>query len=197
MPAPNGQRATGVAGLVRPAARVLGALSRSLEATAMAVSVALLGVLLALMNVEIAARYLFNASTLVADEYGGYIYTWIVLLGAVHLLRSDRYLTMTAVVDRLSPRLRNVFGLLGGFIGLAVSAICLDAAWALLKSSYLFGTRSIQPSATPLALPQAILPVGYGLLCLAYAEEIFRRLAGFRPRRADDAPETYGIGEIG
>ena len=60
--------------------------------------------LLALMNVEVFMRYVFSKSTLLADEYGGYFYAWIVLLGAVHLLRSDKYLTVTLLTDRLSPR---------------------------------------------------------------------------------------------
>ena len=74
--------------------------------------------LLALMNVEIFARYLFGKSTLIADEYGGYFYAWIVLLGAVHLLRSDKYLTVTLLTDRLSPRARNAAAIFAGLIGL-------------------------------------------------------------------------------
>ncbi len=183
-------------GLIRVARR-LGTVCRVLEAGAMTLSVILLFVLLIMMNVEVIARYLFNSSTLVADEYGGYVYTWIILLGAIHLLRSDRYLTITSVVDRLSPRLRNIFGVFGALIALSVSAICFYSAWVLTRNSYLFGTRSIQPTATPLVLIQAILPFGFGLLCLAYVEEILRRIAGLRPRRADDEPDTYGVGELG
>jgi hypothetical protein len=33
--------------------------------------------------------------------------------------------------------------------------------------------------------PQLILPVGYALLCLAYVEEILRRVLGLEPRRGD------------
>ena len=38
--------------------------------------------------------------------------------------------------------------------------------------------------------------VGYGLLSLAYIEEILRRVVGLPPRRSDDDPETYGIGDV-
>jgi TRAP-type C4-dicarboxylate transport system permease small subunit len=183
--------------LIRSAARQLGVVSRVLESGAMAVSVVLLLALLLLMNVEVAARYLFNSSTLLADEYSGYLYTWMVLLGAVHLLRSDRYLSMTSIIERMSPRVQNLFGVFGAIISFAVASVCVYTSWALVKNSYLFGTRSIQPTATPLVLVQAVLPLGFGLLCLAYLEEILRRLAGLRPRRAEDDPDTYGIGEIG
>ena len=177
-------------------AALLARASRSLEGAAMKLSVLLLAILLVLMNVEVVGRYLVGYSTLIADEYGGYIYTWIVLLGAVHLLRSDKYLTMT-VLTKQYLRLQTLFGLVSAAVGLAVSVVSLYAAFSLVRNSALFGARSIQPSSTPLVFPQAILPVGYGLLCLAYVEEILRRLLGLPSRRGDDEPETYGAGEVG
>jgi TRAP-type C4-dicarboxylate transport system permease small subunit len=182
--------------ILRRPALLLGSIARALEGLAMKLAVALLLALLLLINVEVAGRYFLGYSTLVADEYGGYAYTWMVLLGVVHLLRSDRYLTMTAVIDRF-PKLQNAFGLIGAAVGLVVAAILLDSTVSLVRTTALFGTRSIQPSASPLIIPQMILPVGYAILCLAYLEEILRRLSGLPPRRSEDEPGTYGVGEIG
>ena len=150
----------------------------------------LLVLLLALINVEVVARYVFDKSTLVADEYGGYLMAWITMLGAVHLLRADRHLTMTLFVDRLSPGARNAAGVVAAILGLAISAILLYATSLLVIASARFGSVSIQPSATPLVWPQLILPIGYALLCVAYAEEIVRRVRGLGPRVYDD-----GIGD--
>lgn len=179
---------------LRTLAGLLGACSQAIEGAAIRLAIVLLILLTILINVEVAGRYLFGYSTLIADEYGGYLYTWIVLLGAVHLLRSDKYLTMTLVIDRF-PRLQNAFGVFAAVVGLAVSAVCLDSTVELVRQSWNFGTRSIQPSATPIVWPQAILPIGFVILCLAYAEDIVRRLAGLPPRRGDDDPDTYGEGE--
>jgi TRAP-type C4-dicarboxylate transport system permease small subunit len=152
----------------------------------------LLVALLILINVEVAARYVFGGSTLVADEYGGYLMAWITMLGAVHLLRADRHLSMTWVVDRLSPPAQNRVGICAALIGLGVSAVLLYSTYLLVAGSARFGTVSIQPSATPLVWPQLILPVGYALLCLAYTEEILRRLLGLSPRRGDEVVEVVG-----
>jgi TRAP-type C4-dicarboxylate transport system permease small subunit len=152
----------------------------------------LLIVLLVLINVEVVARYGFNRSTLVADEYGGYLMGWITMLGAIHLLRADRHLTMTWLVDRMSPRGQNFVGLVAAIIGLGVSMVLCYATAVLVGSSWRFGTTSIQPSATLLIWPQLLLPFGYGLLSVAYIEEILRRLVGLRPRRADNVPEGVG-----
>ena len=154
------------------------------------VAAVLLVLLLVLINVEVVARYLFNGSTLVADEYGGYLMAWITMLGAVHLLRADRHLTMTWLVDRLSPPARNAVAIVAAVIGLAIGMVLTYSTSLLVIGSARFGTLSIQPSATPLVWPQLILPAGYALLCLAYVEEIARRLLGHGPRVHDD-----GVGD--
>lgn len=175
----------------------IGRVLHAIERAVMSLSVAFLVALLVLINVEVFGRYLFNYSTLIADEYGGYLYAWIALLGGVHLLRSDRYLTMTAITNQLSPRSANAVALFGALIGLAICVICLESSINLIRLSYLFGARSAQASATPLFYPQMAMPLGYGLLGLAYVEEIVRRLLGLKPRRAEDDEGTYGVGEIG
>lgn len=175
---------------------ILGRVLHLCEGLALKVSALLMIALLTLMNVEIVMRYVFGKSTLLADEYGGYFYAWIVLLGAVHLLRSDKYLTVTLLTDRLSQRGRNAAAMFAGVIGLAVSLVSLSSTWSIVEQSWMFGTRSMQPSATPLIYPQLAMLIGYGLLSLAYIEEIIRRLFGMPPRRSDDDPETYGVGDI-
>ena len=162
--------------------RVLSGLERLLGRLAGLLLVALL----LLINVEVVARYVFGRSTLIADEYGGYLMAWITMLGAVYLLRADRHLTMTWLVDRMSPRGQNGVGLVSAAIGLGVSVALGYATAVLVISSWRFGTTSIQPSATPLFWPQLLLPLGYALLCVAYVEEILRRLIGRKPRRTDD-----------
>lgn len=166
------------------------------EGLALKLSAFLMLALLVLMNVEIFARYLFGKSTLIADEYAGYFYAWIVLLGAVHLLRSDKYLTVTLLTDRLSPGAENIAAIFAGIIGLAVSLVSLHSTLSIVQQTWMFSTKSMQPSATPLIYPQAAMLVGYGLLSLAYIEEILRRSFGLPPRRGEDDPETYGIGDV-
>ncbi|MBL8697064.1 MAG: TRAP transporter small permease [Alphaproteobacteria bacterium] len=177
--------------------RILETIGRRLawaEAALTAFCGLLLVALLVLINVEIGARYLFNRSTLIADEYGGYLFAWIVLLGSIQALRGDRYLSMTALVDRAPPRLRNGLAAAGALIGLGVCLVVLYATLDLALTSWRFGTRSIQPSATPLFWPQAALPVGYALLSLAFAEEFCRRLVGLAPRSSPEADQMGGLG---
>jgi TRAP-type C4-dicarboxylate transport system permease small subunit len=175
----------------------LGRAMKFFEGLALKLSAVFLGAMVLLINVEIFSRFLFNSSTRIADEYGGYFYAWIVLLGGVHLLRSDRYLMMTSVLDMMSPRVQNFIYIIAAAVGLTLCAVCFKSAFELTYSSFKFHTESPQPSGTLLWYPQLAMPFGYALLCAAYLEEILRRSAGLPPRRAEDDVETYGVGDTG
>src|SRR5262245_27785888 len=123
--------------LIRALIERLGALLRLLEGIALKLSALFLLAMVALINIEVFGRYLFSYSTRIADEYSGYFYAWIVLLGGVHLLRSDRYLMMTSVLDRLSVRAQSTVYCIAALIGLFLSAVCLMSVYALVKLSYL------------------------------------------------------------
>ena len=66
----------------------------------------LLAAMAVLINVEIAARYLLNTSTLIADEYSGYLFVWLTLLGFGYALQSGQFLRVESLVARLGRRAR-------------------------------------------------------------------------------------------
>lgn len=132
-----------------------------------------------LINVEVAARYLFSTSTLIADEYSGYLFVWLTLLGFSYALQSGQFLRVEGLIKRLSAPWRRVADLLTGVVGLIVSLVCIYATWSLFAGSWQFGSRSIQPSATPLWMPQLLLPVAFALLVPFYLHAIAIALSGF------------------
>lgn len=170
---------------------VLGAILRPVEKCFVWAAVLILLALVILTNVEVFGRYFIGYSTLIADEYGGYAYTWIVLLGGVHLLRSDGNLTMNLVVDR-NLSLKKICQILAALTGTVCSAIFVYACWKTFMLSYAFESRSIQPSRTVLWIPQIILPVGFAVLTLAYLEDFLCRISGRPVRRAQDDKDLWG-----
>ena len=72
--------------------------------------------MLVLINVEMVARYVFNTSTLIADEYGGYLFVWITMVGCGHACCAPTVLCRDRLVDRVSPG--------------DVHAIGIGAAWS-------------------------------------------------------------------
>ena len=154
--------------------RVLDAVTHAMFGLACLVVV----LLVVLVNVEVAARYFFNTSTLVADEFGGYALVWICLLGFAQALRSGQFLRVDALVLRLPRRGRQAAEVVAALVGLAVSAVLAHATFGTMAGSWRFGSLSIQPSMTPLWLPQAVMPLGFGWLCLVYLRELVLALRG-------------------
>jgi TRAP-type mannitol/chloroaromatic compound transport system permease small subunit len=130
-----------------------------------------------LINVEIIARYVFNTSTLISDEYSGYLFVGCTLLAFGYAFNTGQFLRVDAVVHRFGGRALVASELMSAIAGLAVSAICVYATWELFAASWRLGTRSIQPSATPLWMVQVIVPFAFAWLVLLYLGAIVRILA--------------------
>lgn len=169
--------------MLHPIDKAIDGLSRAMMLTACLLVVALV----ILINVEVISRYVFNTSTLVADEYGGYALVWICLLGFGQALRSGQFISVDAFSRRFSPVGQRLAAVLGGLVGLAASVLLTYATYRLVAMNYRFGTVSIQPSATPLWVVQAVLPFGFGLLCLVYLQLMVHAVAGLRRGKGGEA----------
>jgi TRAP-type C4-dicarboxylate transport system permease small subunit len=132
------------------------------------VSVLLMGLL---MNVEVFGRTLFGQSTQISDEFAGYFFTAATLLCLVPALRHGRFLRVEAVINRVPPTAQTVLKVIGGVIGAGMSAILAWTTFELAWTSWNYGTVSLQAIQVPLVIPQAILPIGFALLTLAFFEQ--------------------------
>jgi TRAP-type C4-dicarboxylate transport system permease small subunit len=144
----------------------------------------LLAAMAVLINVEIVLRYVFNSSTLIADEYSGYLFVWATLLGFGYALQSGQFLKVETLVSRFGTHGRHASAIVAAFAGLIVAAVCAYATGALFYASWRFATTSIQSSATPLWLPQILLPIAFAGLCAIYAHQMLRAIQQLRKPRS-------------
>ena len=151
-----------------------------LDQAMIALAAAILAGMAVLMNLEILGRTLLARSTHLSDEYSGYGLCAATMLCLVPAMRRGRFLRVEGLVSRLPPRGQAVAALFGAAVGLAVSLILCWSTAKLALTSYDFGTRSIETSETPLALPQAVMPLGFALLALAFVESAWRQAAALR-----------------
>lgn len=153
---------------------MLQALDRAIDGVtrAMLLAAGVILVLLVLMvNVEVVSRYFLNKSTLIGDEYGGYALVWICLLGFSQALRAGQFLSVTALVETLPLAVKRVSVMGGALVGFALAMLLAYTTFQLAHSNFKFGSVSIQPSATPLWIPQLILPIGFTWLCVVYVQQ--------------------------
>jgi TRAP-type C4-dicarboxylate transport system permease small subunit len=152
---------------------MLGLFSAALDAVervVIGISAVLLVLMAVLMNTEVFGRYLFGHSTQISDEYAGYLFTAVTVLCFVPAVRRGRFLRVDGLLQRTSGPVRALLELLEAVIGAAVSLVLAWATLRLALTSFDYGSVSLQPSQTPLAIPQAVLPLGFTLLALAFVE---------------------------
>lgn len=154
---------------------------RTLDAAALAallLACAILVAILVLMNVEIVSRYLFGVSTLIADEYAGYGFAVLILLGFTYAHRRGAFLRVDLAATYLRGSIGRPVYSMGALLSMGLALFSLYVSYRTFALSWLFGSTSSFVSETPLWIPQAVLPAGFFLLALSFAEEAIRRLLG-------------------
>jgi TRAP-type C4-dicarboxylate transport system permease small subunit len=137
------------------------------ERTCKVASEAALLVMLVLIAVDIATRYLFNFSFEISDEIGGYMLVAIAFLSLSPCQINRSFHEVEFVQTRLSPRARSISRLIFGLLALVASALL---AWQFVRlelSSWRFGDVAPSYLATPQWLPR--LPMALGMIALCFS----------------------------
>lgn len=132
----------------------------------------LLAALFLLINLEIVLRATIGKSTLVSDEYSGYLLCWLTLSGLLYGMRTDAFIRVDFAVQRLRGRSRHLAEAFAALGGLSVSLVACHATALLTITSWQFNSSSSHYVQTPLYLPQSIMPVAFGLLGIAYLVQL-------------------------
>ena len=143
----------------RQAARWAALLERALNGlTGTAVAVMALAI-----GYQVFGRYVLNHAPSWSEELARYLMVWLTMLGAAAALRDGGHITVTTLVDVLSPA--------GRRIALAVRDVALVCTCGVLVW---WGIGFAQQNATqesagmeiPMSIPYAALPVGAALIAL-------------------------------
>lgn len=125
---------------------------------------------------EIVTRNLFNFSFQISDEVGGYIVVGLTFLALPICQARQTYHHVMFIQVRLPRRVREVLNL--GFDLLSLG-FCAMLVWELTwQTVQTWQTGDIAPTelATPLWIPQAVMPVGCVVLALVLLRNILHRL---------------------
>jgi TRAP-type C4-dicarboxylate transport system permease small subunit len=133
-------------------------------------------VLVALIMTEIILRAFFNTSTMLADEYSGYLYLAIVCFGLGYTFLRDGHIRITFMTAKLSNKASSFVDVFAGVMTLGVLIFALYRTVLLAYDAYVFEVRSEAVSATPIYLTQLALPLGLCLFIVAVVAYILERL---------------------
>ena len=113
-----------------------------------------------LMFFEIISRSLFNYSTLIADEYSGYLNVAIPLFGLAYTFKTEGFIKIKILYDKFSNNTKKMLDIISMVMGLFYSIILLYYISIMVLQSYRTGVKSLFISKTPLYIPQSIIVIG-------------------------------------
>lgn len=154
--------------------RAVDAIARAAGAVA-AVSVILM---MLIVGYGVVLRYGFNQPQVWTDELVAYLVVLAVMLAAAEVLSRGEHISIDLLTERLGARARRGIDIAGMIAVIALSVVLVVSGYDMVAFSQSMGIRSTGHLATPEWIPQAALPLGYGLLALAALSRLLRLLAG-------------------
>lgn len=140
-----------------------------------------------LITLEVGGRKLFGFSTLVADEFSGYLLVITTFMGGAYTLKTKGFTRMEAVYHRTKGGSRWMIDVLFNLVSLVFLVVIDYWLWVHVLSSYRSGLTSISIFQTPLYIPQLFMGIGVTFLVLQVMLEI---AALFLERRAQGMAEV-------
>jgi TRAP-type C4-dicarboxylate transport system permease small subunit len=160
----------------------LARLERAGKALEDAVLVVLLTGMIVLAAGQIALRNFFDIGFFWTDEMLRLLVLWLAVAGAVAASRQNRHISI-AVLDRFLPRRTKAATDIA--LHLFTAGICGLITWhslAFVRTSHEFG--DVLLGSVPAWIPQAVLPLGFGLITYRYALFALRGVVRF-PRGSE------------
>ena len=123
--------------------------------------------LVLLILTEIFIRYFFNTSTLIADEYSGYLFLASVFLGLSYTFKENAHIRINILTSRMSEKSNRLIDIFAGSITIVVLLFALYRTILFTFDSYEMEMLSESVSQTPLYLTQLVMPLGLSLFILS------------------------------
>jgi len=129
-----------------------------------------------LLTVDVAGRYVFGASTIVATELSGYALVAIIFLGLSYTQRAGQHIRITLLTGRLSQKRRHQ---------LEIATLILTAVFFIWFTwvtadpviySYMNGVVSLTIMRVPMWIPQLFIPLGTSIFVAELVVEIIGKL---------------------
>lgn len=141
---------------------------RGLLAVTRALSAIFLISSVAINFANIVARYVFNSSFTWAIEIILFLMVGAVFTGCCAVAWENRHIRMDVLLRILPPKLAALLGLVADLVLIAAAVLVAVFAYPVIRDLAAFDERSAAAN-VPLVIPQALVPIGYGLMAILVA----------------------------
>lgn len=141
----------------------------------------LIALLLAAMTLvtfmQVVARYFFNYSFVWALELTGVMFAWLIFIGMSYGVRVGAHIGIDAVVKSLNAGAARFVGSIAAVLCIVYAVIVTIGGFTYVRKMYDVGIL-MQDLPIQQWIPRVILPLGFALLAIRFAQVLFRLISG-------------------
>lgn len=148
----------------------------------------LLSVLSVVMMIQVVMRYVFSAPLSWPEELSRYCYIWITFLSIGLTIRTGSYFRVTALIDMLPRKGRQLMEFISHLVNLAFYGVCAYYSIDILKTVY-SSTQTTPALRLPMYFIYIVLPLGMFLALVRSLQMSFlsgRKLLSRQPQEESE-----------
>ncbi|TAL91262.1 MAG: TRAP transporter small permease [Candidimonas sp.] len=126
---------------------------------------------------QVVARYGFNYSFVWALELTTYLFGALIFIGMSYGVRVGAHIGVDALVKILPATLARRVAVVASLLCLLYAAIVFIGGWVYVSKIYEIGILA-QDLPIPQWVPRLVLPIGFALLFIRFAQVLFELLGG-------------------
>ncbi|MFC2009221.1 TRAP transporter small permease subunit [Chloroflexota bacterium] len=142
-----------------------------------------LAIMVALISLEVVARYVFKHSLGGVDEFSGYLLVAVVFLGLASTAGSDAHIRVEIVTTRLQAQRQRWLRVATMVLFLGFCIILTKLSYDFAAYNYVRHLRSSYIWRTPLWIPVSAMPVGFAMLSVVLAARLASLISALRGGR--------------
>ena len=132
-------------------------------------------------------RYAFAAPTSWSLEVNTFLIVYVAVMVAADVQRTDSHIRITFFADKLGARAQRATRAAIGIVGAVFAGIMTWRGVLIAYQAWDYGERVSSSFGTPMVVPYALLPLGFGLLAIRFALDVLDAVADRGPDAGGEA----------
>ena len=128
------------------------------------------------ISYDVVMRYVFLAPTIWALEVNTFLLVFLCVIPAADTLTAGTQIQITFLTERLPAALQARLPVIGNAVGVFFCGVMAWKGASMAWAAYQHSDRMSTSLGTPMAIPYALIPIGFALLGLTYAVRLFPRI---------------------
>lgn len=117
---------------------------------------------------EVISRSFLHMPTSWATELSTYAVIGSCFLGSAYAVRTYSHITVDLVINMVNDRMKTILAYITNTLGLLFSVILTVYSYLHVMDTFALGVTSSSLLRIPMYIPESFLPIGGGLLCIAF-----------------------------